>query len=164
MRSGGQDFTNFCASAIGTFVSMFVLGIGDRHQGNMMIASDMNFFNIDFGFSFGETPFLDTSEFPIPFFLKDYLKASKVDETGNRTYYDVFKSECWRALVVLSEYRDILNHIAEKHIKDPKKLGDVKRTLERTLSFEVLNQPAFFHKIDRGPIWALPKNVAHNIV
>ncbi len=28
------------ASAIGTFVSIYVLGIGDRHQGNMMVAND----------------------------------------------------------------------------------------------------------------------------
>jgi molecular chaperone DnaK (HSP70) len=35
LGSGGRDFTRLCATAIGTFVSMFVLGIGDRHQGNM---------------------------------------------------------------------------------------------------------------------------------
>lgn len=77
LRPGGGDYTQLMASAMGTFVSMYVLGIGDRHQGNMMVANDNTFFNIDFGFTFGETPFIDTADFPIPLFLYDYINDNK---------------------------------------------------------------------------------------
>ncbi len=70
LRPGDNgDYVRLMASAIGTFVSGFVLAIGDRHQGNMMLSNDHSFFNIDFGFTFGETPLLDTADFPIPLFL-----------------------------------------------------------------------------------------------
>jgi len=69
LRPGDNgDYARLMASAIGTFVSGFVLAIGDRHQGNMMLSNDHSFFNIDFGFTFGETPLLDTADFPIPLF------------------------------------------------------------------------------------------------
>ena len=50
------------ALAIATFVSGFV------------VANDKSFFNIDFDFTFGETPLPDTADFPILSFMINYMK------------------------------------------------------------------------------------------
>jgi hypothetical protein len=154
LRPGGEDYTRLMASAIGTFISMFVLGIGDRHQGNMMVANDHSFFNIDFGFSFGETSFIDTADFPIPFFLRDYIK------NGNE--WDHFLDQLWQARNALVEYTDIIEFLAIEFIKDQIMLEKVKKTFSRTLNKNMFKS-MFEWKVWFGSYSKVPKDVTHEL-
>ena len=152
LRWGGDDYVRICASAIATFVSMFVLAIGDRHQGNIMLAIDHTFFNIDFGYSFGESVFLnDTWDFPIPFFLRDYLRQNEA--------FDTFIIECWNAMQTLKDYTRIFEILAGKFMKDPIKFKNAKNVF---LYYLNANWITFKFRITVGSYAALPKYYIHN--
>jgi molecular chaperone DnaK (HSP70) len=154
LRPGGEDYTRLMASAIGTFVSMFVLGIGDRHQGNMMVANDHSFFNIDFGFTFGETPFIDTADFPIPFFLRDYIK------NGNE--WNHFVDQLWLARKALVEYTDLIDFLVMEFSKDKVMYERIKKTLSRTLNTNMWKSK-FKFAVGKGSIAKLPKDISHEL-
>lgn len=46
---------------------MYVIGINDRHQDNMMLGSNGGLLHIDLEIVFGENVFFESSDFPIPF-------------------------------------------------------------------------------------------------
>ncbi len=44
---------NFLRSSVGYLIGTYVLGIGDRHSGNIMVQKNGKFFHIDFGHFLG---------------------------------------------------------------------------------------------------------------
>ena len=154
LRTEGDDYARLMASAIGTFLSIFVLGIGDRHQGNMMVANDHSFFNIDFGFSFGETAFIDTADFPIPLFFSNYIKQS-----GR---WENFIDQMWLALNTLMDYKDLFEFLAIKFIQDPSKHEKVKKTFDRTLNKSMFKS-MFKQKVEKGSSRKLLKDITFKL-
>ena len=45
---------NFLRSSVGYLVGTFVLGVGDRHSGNIMLQPNGKYFHIDFGHFLGD--------------------------------------------------------------------------------------------------------------
>ena len=148
-----NDYPRLMASAVGTFVSGFVLGIGDRHQGNMMVANDHSFFNIDFGFTFGERPLLDTADFPIPFFLGNYIKQNGA--------WEQFMEQMWSARNVLMEYEDLFLYLAT-YMKDPMRIAQVRKTFDRTLNRAMFRE-MFKKNVESGKYYKLFKDVTHRM-
>ena len=153
LRPGGDDFVRLIASAIGTFVSMFILAIGDRHQGNLMLANDHSLFNIDFGYSFGETPKFDTGDFPVPFFVRNYLAENKIR--------DSFTNECWNAFKILADYQDLFEFLAAKYMQDKWKDEKAKNTFRKSFS---TNWFWFACKMYGGSYFAIPKQMGHQFL
>ena len=62
----------FVKSCAGYCVTMYVLGVGDRHLDNLMLRSDGALFHIDFGYMLGRDP----KPFPPPMKLcKEMVEA-----------------------------------------------------------------------------------------
>merc|ERR1712228_390401 len=59
------NIKNLVASASGSYIASFVLGVRDRHFDNVLIQSDGTLFHIDFGFVLGTKLLMDTSKIAI---------------------------------------------------------------------------------------------------
>ena len=59
------NIKNLVASAAGSYIASFVLGVRDRHFDNVLIQSDGTLFHIDFGYVMGTTLLMDTSKIAI---------------------------------------------------------------------------------------------------
>jgi phosphatidylinositol 3-kinase len=88
-------------------VLTYILGVGDRHLDNLMLAPDGHFFHVDFGYILGRDP----KPYPPP------VKVCKemVDAMGGQAsaHYARFQSLCYTAFVNLRKNANlILNLVA----------------------------------------------------
>jgi len=110
----GQDYDtavdNFVRSCAGYCVATFVLGIGDRHNGNIMVTKDGHLFHIDFGHFLGNfkkkfgfnrerAAFVFTPEMAYVMGGKKYKKSQ---------LFKSFKELCFRAFNSLRHHASLL--------------------------------------------------------
>ncbi|WVQ71681.1 hypothetical protein IAR50_001222 [Cryptococcus sp. DSM 104548] len=105
IEAGVMD--TFVRSCAGYSVLTYVLGVGDRHLDNLMLAPDGHFFHVDFGYILGRDP----KPYPPP------VKVCKemVDAMGGTgsTHYARFQSLCYTAFTGLRKNANlILNLVA----------------------------------------------------
>jgi len=94
---------NFTRSCAGYCVITYLLGIGDRHLDNIMIAKDGRLFHIDFGFILGKDP----KPYPPPFRLtKEMAEAMGYPDDPN--YTQKFKTKCCQAYTCLRKHAPLL--------------------------------------------------------
>ncbi|KAE9384824.1 kinase-like protein [Gymnopus androsaceus JB14] len=92
----------FVRSCAGYCVVTYLLGVGDRHLDNLLIAPDGHFFHVDFGYIFGRDPK------PFPPAVK--VCKEMVDGMGGTqsAQYMRFKSFCFAAFTILRKSANLI--------------------------------------------------------
>ena len=85
-------------SCAGYCVITYILGVGDRHLDNLMLAPDGRMFHIDFGFMMGRDP----KVFPPPMKLcKEMVEAMGGTDSA---FFGRFKTYCCEAYNILRKH------------------------------------------------------------
>jgi phosphatidylinositol 3-kinase len=92
----------FIKSCAGYCVITYILGVGDRHLDNLLLAPDGHFFHADFGFILGRDP--------KPFAPAMKLSKEMVDAMGGpqSEYYKQFKQYCFLAYSALRKSSNLI--------------------------------------------------------
>jgi len=92
----------YIKSCAGYCVITYILGVGDRHLDNLLLAPDGHFFHIDFGFILGRDPK------PLPPAMK--LCREMVEGMGGQQsdFYQSFKSYCYIAYTSLRKSANLI--------------------------------------------------------
>ncbi|XP_069564436.1 phosphatidylinositol 4,5-bisphosphate 3-kinase catalytic subunit gamma isoform [Brachyistius frenatus] len=100
----------FVKSCAGYCVATYVLGIGDRHNDNIMITDQGNLFHIDFGHILGNRKhFLGVSRERVPFVLTpDFLYVMGRVKGRNSLYFQRFTDTCTQAYLSLRSHSRLL--------------------------------------------------------
>uniref|UniRef100_A0A3Q2GLF0 Phosphatidylinositol 4,5-bisphosphate 3-kinase catalytic subunit gamma isoform-like n=1 Tax=Cyprinodon variegatus TaxID=28743 RepID=A0A3Q2GLF0_CYPVA len=100
----------FVKSCAGYCVATYVLGIGDRHNDNIMITDQGNLFHIDFGHILGNRKrFLGVSRERAPFVLTpDFLYVMGRVKSRNSLYFQRFRETCSEAYLLLRSHSRLL--------------------------------------------------------
>lgn len=97
----------FTLSCAGYCVATYVLGIGDRHNGNIMVTKDGHFFHIDFGHFLGNIKFkFGVKRERAPFVLTPDFVYVMDKKDGAR--FKRFLSSCVKAYLVLRRQSGLL--------------------------------------------------------
>merc|ERR550534_1849316 len=117
---------NLVASSVASYMACYILGVGDRHDDNILVRSDGNLFHIDFGFMFGRHPSFDACPFAITKYFQRVLN----------TKWEDFIQLALQAWVILREnYKELidLSRVVFSSLYDPL---EVQRFLERRLKLQ----------------------------
>ncbi|KAL9714216.1 Phosphatidylinositol (PI) 3-kinase [Leucoagaricus gongylophorus] len=132
----------FVRSCAGYCVVTYLLGVGDRHLDNLLVAPDGHFFHVDFGYILGRDP----KPFPPP------VKVCKemVDGMGGAQspHYARFKNFCFTAFTILRKSANlILNLVAlmvDANIPDIKH-RDVHEQIQEKFRLDLTEEDAIKH-------------------
>uniref|UniRef100_A0A3Q2D4W3 Phosphatidylinositol 4,5-bisphosphate 3-kinase catalytic subunit gamma isoform-like n=1 Tax=Cyprinodon variegatus TaxID=28743 RepID=A0A3Q2D4W3_CYPVA len=108
--SASHAVERFVKSCAGYCVATYVLGIGDRHNDNIMITDQGNLFHIDFGHILGNRKrFLGVSRERAPFVLTpDFLYVMGRVKSRNSLYFQRFRETCSEAYLLLRSHSRLL--------------------------------------------------------
>jgi phosphatidylinositol 3-kinase len=128
----------YVKSLAGYCVITYLLGVGDRHMDNLLLASDGHFFHADFGYILGRDPKPLAPSMRLSVEMIDGLGGSPDRNPSNPdSRFDEFKQYCFTAFTTLRRSSNlILNLFAlmqDANIPDIKLAGDqaVKKVEER---------------------------------
>ncbi|XP_076019539.1 phosphatidylinositol 4,5-bisphosphate 3-kinase catalytic subunit gamma isoform [Genypterus blacodes] len=105
-----ETVERFVKSCAGYCVATYVLGIGDRHNDNIMITDQGNLFHIDFGHILGNRKhFLGVNRERVPFVLTpDFLYVMGRVKGRNSLYFQRFIDTCTQAYLALRSHSRLL--------------------------------------------------------
>ena len=97
-----EALDNYVKSCAGYCVITYILGVGDRHLDNLLIASDGRFFHADFGYILGRDPK------PYPPQMK--LSREMVEGMGgiHSPHYEKFRGYCFTAFSTLRKSANLI--------------------------------------------------------
>lgn len=115
----------FVKSSAGYCVMTYILGVGDRHLDNLMLAPDGRLFHIDFGYILGRDP----KAFPPP--MK--LCAPMVEAMGgsDSAYYRAFRTYCCEAYNILRKSASLI--LSLFHLMAGAAIPDVRQDPEKAM-------------------------------
>ncbi|PPQ99151.1 hypothetical protein CVT24_009341 [Panaeolus cyanescens] len=132
----------FVRSCAGYCVVTYLLGVGDRHLDNLLVAPDGHFFHVDFGYILGRDP--------KPFPPQVKVCKEMVDGMGGAQspHYARFKNFCFTAFTILRKSTNlILNLVAlmvDANIPDIKH-RDVHEQLQEKFRLDLTEEEAIKH-------------------
>ncbi|KAF6754471.1 atypical/PIKK/PI3K protein kinase [Ephemerocybe angulata] len=132
----------FVKSCAGYCVATYILGVGDRHLDNLLIAPDGHFFHVDFGYILGRDP----KPFPPP------VKVCKemVDGMGGAQspHYMRFKNHCFTAFTILRKSANLMINLValmvDANIPDIKH-RDVHEQIQEKFRLDLTEEEALKH-------------------
>ena len=97
-----ETMDTYVKSCAGYCVITYLLGVGDRHLDNLLLAPDGHFFHADFGYILGRDP--------KPFAPQMKLCREMVEGMGGSTspHYQAFKSYCFTAYTTLRKSSNLI--------------------------------------------------------
>ncbi|CAA7266904.1 unnamed protein product [Cyclocybe aegerita] len=132
----------FVRSCAGYCVVTYLLGVGDRHLDNLLVAPDGHFFHVDFGYILGRDP--------KPFPPQVKVCKEMVDGMGGAQspHYARFKNFCFTAFTILRKSTNLILNLVtlmvDANIPDIKH-RDVHEQLQEKFRLDLTEEEAIKH-------------------